>query len=422
MVIRVKHFFASANPRGYRTPLTAALPGCHHHHPLLDAALGHTPEREYFLLFYPYPLLLVAAPGCSTQTLATAPLCGRRCFLSAMPSDLETEALRQRLDALVKDVDAAEAKAAAARCHVQVACLLLEEEQAAVANLHVQATVVPNIRQLVNIMLDTTSSNYAIWRDLMLMALTRYSLVDHILSNDAFIDDPMWTRMDTVVLCWLTNTVTSNLQEVVREHGHPAHHLWLVMENQFLGNHKTRTLHLDVVFCNFVQGDLSVTEYCRKFKGMANALVDLGSPVDDQILILNILRGLNQCFEHLGAIIRCSSPFPNFLKVRDDLLLEEIHLDTTRSSAAPMTLYISIAPPAPKPQPSAPSRLPNSNNNWNKNNNCHNCGNGGGNSGKNSSSSGSRGGNSGNTTAASTGSTSNDRRATSPWLTYINPW
>jgi hypothetical protein len=47
----------------------------------------------------------------------------------------------------------------------------------------------------------------------------------------------------------------------------------------------------------------SVTEYCLKFNGMANALADLGLPVDDWILILNILRGLNQRFEHLGAII-----------------------------------------------------------------------------------------------------------------------
>jgi hypothetical protein len=92
-----------------------------------------------------------------------------------------------------------------------------------------------------------------------------------------------------------------------------------------------------------------VTEYCHKFKGMTDALAD------DRILIFNILGDLNQCFENLRAIIRCSSSFPNFLKVHDDLLLEEIHLDTAGSSAAPMALYTSTAPLAPKPQPSAPS-------------------------------------------------------------------
>jgi hypothetical protein len=155
-----------------------------------------------------------------------------------MPSDPEIETLWQWLDALVKDVDAAEAKAAAARCRVRATRLLLEEEHATtadlerkaattkgllpssssssttsdmvdgaaydsalVSNLHVQAMTIRNVRQWVNIMLDTTSSNYAIWHDLMLMALTRYSLTDHVLSDDAFIGDPAWTRMDTVVLC-----------------------------------------------------------------------------------------------------------------------------------------------------------------------------------------------------------------------------
>jgi hypothetical protein len=100
---------------------------------------GHLPYRakreSIFLPFYPYPLLLVAVAGCSTQTLATSPPCGHHHFFSAMPSDLKTEALWQRLDALVKDADVAEAKAIAARRHVQVARRLLEEEQATAADL-----------------------------------------------------------------------------------------------------------------------------------------------------------------------------------------------------------------------------------------------------------------------------------------------
>jgi hypothetical protein len=47
-----------------------------------------------------------------------------------MASDPDAEVLRQRLDALVKDGDATEAKAAATQRRVQAALLLLEEEQA----------------------------------------------------------------------------------------------------------------------------------------------------------------------------------------------------------------------------------------------------------------------------------------------------
>jgi hypothetical protein len=79
-------------------------------------------------------------------------------------------------------------------------------------------------------------------------------------------------------------------------------HLWLALDNHFLSITERRVLFT--------------------FKGMADALADLGSPVDDRILVLNILCGLNQCFEHVGSIIRRYSLFPNYLKVQDDLLLE----------------------------------------------------------------------------------------------------
>jgi hypothetical protein len=143
-----------------------------------------------------------------------------------------------------------------------------------------------------------------------------------------------------------------------------ARHLWLTIENRFLGNREQRTLQLDAAFRTFVQGDLSVNEYCRKVKvkAMANGLADLGAPVEDRMPFLNILRGLNQCFEHVSSIIRCYSPFPNFLKVRDDLLLEEIHMDSTGPPAAPTALYTNAASTAAKPPSSTPSRPPNGGN------------------------------------------------------------
>jgi hypothetical protein len=125
--------------------------------------------------------------------------------------------------------------------------------------------------------------------------------------------------MDNVILNWISNSISAELHQVVQERGCTARHLWLAIENQFLGNREQRTLHLDAVFRTFVQGDLSINEYCRKFKAMADDLADLGAPVEDWILVLNILKGLNQRFEHVGSIIWCYSPFSNFLKVQNDL-------------------------------------------------------------------------------------------------------
>jgi hypothetical protein len=72
-------------------------------------------------------------------------------------------------------------------------------EDTVVAGLHLQTTAVLNVRQLVNIILDSSSTNYANWRDLMEQALQRYALIKHG-TDDAPSNDPGWIRMDNVVL------------------------------------------------------------------------------------------------------------------------------------------------------------------------------------------------------------------------------
>jgi hypothetical protein len=276
-----------------------------------------------------------------------------------------------------------------------------------------------NVRQLVNIILDS-STNYACCRDLMEQALQCYALIKHV-TDDTPSTDPGWIRMDNVALNWISNSISADLHQVVRERGCTARHLWLTIENQFLGNREQHTLHLNAAFRTFVQGDLSVNEYCRKFKATADGLADLGAPVEDRILVLNIIWGLNQCFEYVGSIIRCYSPFLNFLKVRDDLLLEEIHMDSTGRPAALMALYTNVASPAAKPPFSTPSRPPHGGNGGNRtksNNKNRNSGNGGGHNGKNNTGGGGRGGSSGQTTPP----TGSDGRTNAPWPTYDHPW
>jgi hypothetical protein len=238
-----------------------------------------------------------------------------------MPDNTMAATLRARLDAIIKEAEAAEAQAAAARGRVQAARILLEEEEskataleqtataahqrvpsssssssspavasqliptasstyedAVIAGLHLQAAVVLNVHQLVNIVLDSSTTNYASWRDLMEQTLQRYALIKHIMDNTPS-NDPGWIQMDSVVLNWISNSISVDLHQVVQECGCTAHHLWLTIKNQFLGNCEQRTIHLDATFRIFVQGDLSVSKYCLKFKTMADGLTDLGSPI-----------------------------------------------------------------------------------------------------------------------------------------------
>jgi hypothetical protein len=150
-----------------------------------------------------------------------------------------------------------------------------------------------------------------------------------------------------------------------------------------------------------------VSEYCRKFKNMADALADLGSLVDYRILILNILHSLNPRFEHLGAIIRRYTSFPSFLKVRDDLILEGLHLDSSGPPADATTLYNCPAPTAARPPAPTPVPLsrPLSNSGTDKNKKNAGDGRGRGGTGKNKK-------NPSNTNA----------KVPASWPTYVNPW
>ena len=69
-------------------------------------------------------------------------------------------------------------------------------------------------------------------------------------------------------------------------------------------------------FRNFVQGDLSITDYCRRLKKMANDLGALGEVISDRTLVLNMIHGLNDRYAHVGALLPCCRPFPTFLEAR----------------------------------------------------------------------------------------------------------
>ena len=123
------------------------------------------------------------------------------------------------------------------------------------------------------------------------------------------------------------------------------------MESQFRDNRETRALLLDAQLRGFKQGDLSITDYCRRLKTMADQLGNLGEPVSDRTLILNLIRGLNAKYTAIGHHIRRGRPFPTFLEAKNDLLLEEITVGA--SDPDPSTALLAAAagrPSAPAPQ------------------------------------------------------------------------
>lgn len=144
--------------------------------------------------------------------------------------------------------------------------------------------------------------------------------------------------MDRVVKSWIFGTISTDLAESALDRKDTARVAWLALETQFLGNWETRALYLDVDFRNHVQGDLTIADYYRQIKTMAQQLVDLGEPVSDRTLVLNVIRGLNERFRDIGRHLRRSHPFPTFKEALAELTLEELTME--HHASAPSTALL----------------------------------------------------------------------------------
>jgi hypothetical protein len=80
-----------------------------------------------------------------------------------------------------------------------------------IAALHAQVAGLHNIRALVSVVLDPTSSHYPRWRGQVLLTLRRFILDDHVLVDHDALPPRSWCLMDSVVLSWLHGTITIEL-------------------------------------------------------------------------------------------------------------------------------------------------------------------------------------------------------------------
>jgi hypothetical protein len=82
-------------------------------------------------------------------------------------------------------------------------------------------------------------------------------------------------------------------------------------------------------------------------KSTADALRDLGYPVPEHVLVLNVVRGLPNSYEALRTLVTHQRPTPTFLEVRDALTLEQLTqgLHTPASTTSTTSRALVAAPP-----------------------------------------------------------------------------
>jgi hypothetical protein len=150
-------------------------------------------------------------------------------------------------------------------------------------------------------------------------------------------------------MSWIFGTISLDLQDIVQTPGGTACEAWIALESWFLGNTQTHALQLGAELRTLEQGDVSVGEFCWKMKRTADALRDLGYPVPEHVLVLNVVWGLPSNYETLRTLITHQRPTPTFLQARDALTLEELirglHTPASTTSSSSTTSRALVATP-----------------------------------------------------------------------------
>jgi hypothetical protein len=189
------------------------------------------------------------------------------------------------------------------------------------------AVNVASVRTHVPVTLNLAASNFTKWRMLIRVLLGKYDLLAHVNTVTAPADRTAdWTREDYIVRSWLYGSISDEILDIIMAEDQTAQEAWQLITNLFLDNQMTRAVYLEAEFRGIVQGDLSITAYCHRLKSLADSLRDAGTPVTDQVLVLNCLRGLNPRFADITTIVTMQSPLPTFAQTRSLLTLRETQL------------------------------------------------------------------------------------------------
>jgi hypothetical protein len=197
-----------------------------------------------------------------------------------------------------------------------------------------------NLSSHVPVKLELRSSNYTQWKSFFESLRGKFGLHTHIDNNPTL--DPVtdaWRQADSFICSWLNSSVDSFVLDFTMEPDQTAHQLWVVIEGHFAANQAPRAIFLSHSFHTMTQGDLSVEDYGKKMKKAADALRDVGMPVDAPTLLLNLLCGINSRFSTAADIIAGTAGM-TFSTALGQLKLKELLLENEAKVEATNTLIV----------------------------------------------------------------------------------
>jgi len=145
-----------------------------------------------------------------------------------------------------------------------------------------------------------------------------------------------------MVLQWIYTTISHDLLHTILEPDTTKMEAWNRLRDIFHDNKHSRAINLE---CDFTHVDmvdfLNVSAYCQHLKYLSNQLKNVGSPVDNNRLVLHLISGLTESYKGVTTLICQSDPLPKFYQARSILTLKEVDLakKAAQSSSSAMVAH-----------------------------------------------------------------------------------
>ncbi|WVZ87570.1 hypothetical protein U9M48_034186 [Paspalum notatum var. saurae] len=172
--------------------------------------------------------------------------------------------------------------------------------------------------------LELKPSNFTKWSTAFRATCGKFGLLHHLATASTSNSDEAWLQADFCVRGWMYSTVSDAvLNLAMTDDKQTASALWAAIGAVFRANKAPRAIFLNHEFHSMTQGDLSIDAYCVRMKEKADELRDVGQPVYEPNLVLNLLRGLNEVYSNVADNIAGMQPL-TFAAARHQLLLKEL--------------------------------------------------------------------------------------------------
>ncbi|XP_028184867.1 uncharacterized protein LOC114371708 [Glycine soja] len=211
--------------------------------------------------------------------------------------------------------------------------------------------VVSNIKNHVPIILEMENVQYATWAKIFKIHARSHRVIDHIIpSRDGKQKAPpmeeeteLWLTLDTTVLQWIYATISHDFLHTILELDTTTMEAWNRLHDIFQDNKHSRAVTLEYDFTHTtMEAFSSVSAYYQHFKSLSDQLKNVGFPVDNNRLVLQLMSGLTEPYKGVATLICQSDPLPHFYQARSMLVLKESSLKkATQTSSSAMVAHDS---------------------------------------------------------------------------------